>query len=121
MKKIETLEPRCSNGQKSSQLGDNTVRPGEKKEGEENVTGRDCEVETETELEDFEAKAEGEEYMKVAFPMAILNETNETRVGSEASYQRSKVKGESVQDSERKTPSETHKRKRKTRANEKSL
>jgi len=45
----------------------------EKKEGEENGTGRSCEVEAETELE--EAKAEVEEYMKVAFPMAILNET----------------------------------------------
>ena len=47
----------------------------EKKGGEENVIGRGCKVEAETELEDFEAKAEGEKYMKVAFPMAILNET----------------------------------------------
>jgi len=39
------------------------------------VNGRGCEIETETELEDSEAKAEVEEYMKVAFPMAILNET----------------------------------------------
>ena len=75
MKKIETLEPRCSNGQKSSQLRDTTVRPVEGMEGEENVTGRSCEVQTETELEDFEEKAEVEEYMKVAFPMAILNVT----------------------------------------------
>jgi len=75
MKKTETLEPRCANGQTSSQLRDTTVRPVEGKEGEENVTGRGCEVETETELEDFEAKAEGEKYMKVAFPMAISNET----------------------------------------------
>ena len=44
-------------------------------ESKENVTGGGCQVETETELEDFEAKTEGEEYMKVAFPMAILNET----------------------------------------------
>ena len=75
MKKIETLEPRSSNGQKSSQLRDTTVRLVEGKQGEENVNGRDCEVKAETELEDFEGKAEGEEYMKVAFPMATLNET----------------------------------------------
>jgi len=31
MKKIETLEPRCSNGQKSSQLRDTTVRPRKEK------------------------------------------------------------------------------------------
>ena len=59
----------------SSQLRDTTVRPVEKKEGEESVNGRGCEVEAETEPEDFEAKAEGEEYMEVVFPIAILNET----------------------------------------------
>ena len=62
MKKIETLEPRCSNGQKSSQLRDTTVRPVEGKQGEEIASGHGCEVEAETELEDFEARAEVEEY-----------------------------------------------------------
>jgi len=40
----------------SSQLRDTTVRPVEKKEGEESVNGRGCEVEAETEPEDFEQK-----------------------------------------------------------------
>jgi len=53
---------------KSSQLRDTTVTGQvEGKQGEENVNGRGCKVETEAELEEFEAKAEVEEYMKLHF------------------------------------------------------